>query len=236
MNRAPRLESSAAVAGLLAASLVLVSLIPLAPAQRYFPPLDLGLLIAAGGFVAATLMIAMLTASLGARREVPQRLETATLWGAASLASLTAIAAVAASAQSFNLEYIVLAQRHSALFVLTQPAAASIYLVAVALAGHGPAVDAVVGSEPTRARSIALVAALAALSALGATLFLGGFAGSGLPAPVWLVLKSVAVAALLLAMRRRLSGLTPSARLAVAWAGCLLGFLNLAVSLVLAPR
>ena len=236
MNRAARPDSSAGVVGLLAASLALAAVIPLAPAQRYFPPLDLGLLIAAGGFVAASLTIVMLTASNGSRREVPRRLETATLWCAASLALLTAIAAVASSAQSFNLEYIVLAQRHTVLFVLTQPAAASIYLVSLALAGQGPALDAVLGSDPTRARRIALAATLAALSALGATLFLGGFAGSGLPAPVWLLLKSAAVAALLLAMRRRLSGLTPSARLAVAWAGCLLGFLNLAWSLVMAPR
>ena len=179
------------------------------------------------------MLVAITAAGRGRRALAAPRLEAATLWCAAGLAILAATAAVSAGASSLNLDYIVQAQRHTALFVLTQPAAASIYIVALALAGQDDVLRDVLAAP--RRRAVALLA-LAGWSALGALLFLGGYAGRGLPGPVWLLLKTLAVAALLLVARRRLSGLAPGPRLAIAWAGCLLGFVNLAISLVLAPR
>lgn len=181
------------------------------------------------------MLSALSAAAGGTRQRLPGRLEAAALWCAAGLAVLAAAAAVATAASSLNLVHIVQAQRHTTLFVLSQPAAASIYIVSLALAGQDDVTRAVLG-DAAPARRATMLVVLAAWSGLGAMLFLGGYAGGGLPAPAWLVLKSLAVAALLLAARRWLRGIASGPRLAIAWGGCLLGLVNLGISLLLAPR
>lgn len=215
-------------------ALIVLAIVPLT-APRQPPPYDLGLLVAVAALAAVALSIAGAAAVLVPRPAVGLALRAATLWSACGLALLLAATAVAATAQTLDLRNIVLAQDHTRLFALRQPAAASVFAAAFALAADEAALRAVLGRPgPTRRALEALLAAAAA--ALGATLFLGGYAGPALPAPLWLALKTVAVAALLFWMRRGFSALAPSARLAIAWAGAGVALLNLAISLVVLAR
>lgn len=235
VNTSRRSDTAVAIAGFGGGALVVATLIPFAPEQPLFPALNLGLLVAAVGLGGLVLAVSVAAAASGERRHVPARLEAAALWAACGLAALSALAAVAATAETLNLALIVAAQRNTALYVLKQPAAASVFLAAVALAGQPPALRAVLGPpSPPRASAEAMVVVV--LSALGATLFLGGFAGAGLPAPAWVLAKTAVVAVALLVMRRRLAGLPHGPRLAIAWAAALIGLVNLAITLVLVSR
>ena len=104
--------------------------------------------------------------------------------------------------------------------------------MALALAGQRPVLAAALG-PPSRTRLVAEFATLTALGAVGGTLFLGGFAGATLPGPIWVLLKTLVVCALLVLARRRFAGLTPATRLAIAWVASLLGAFNLAITLAL---
>jgi len=235
MNDARQAVSSAAVAGLAAGALVVATVIPTAADQPWFPALSLGMLVAGAGFGTLALAGAVGTAAAGERRHVPARLESAALWAACGLAALASLAAVAASAETLNLALVVAAQQNTGLYLLKQPAAASVFLAALALAGQAPALRAVLG-PPSRPRTVAEAIVIVVLAALGATLFLGGHAGAGLPGPVWLLLKTAVVSLALVAMRRRLAGLADGPRLAIAWAAAMVGLLNLAITLVLVTR
>jgi len=226
---------ASAVAGLGIGALVMATLIPVAPDQTFFPPPTLGLLVFLVGLGGLMLTFAATAVVTGARSGVAARLEAASLWGACGLAVLTAFGAVAVTAETLSLQNIVLAQQNTALFALRQPAAASVYVVALALAGQSPALRTVFGplSGP---RLLAESAVVLVLSALGATLFLGGFAGGWLAAPLWVLVKTLAVTALLMLARDRLAGLAHGPRLAIAWLAALVGFVNLAISQVLAVR
>jgi len=235
VNRGRRADTSAAIAGLAAGALVVATVIPLAAEQPWFPALGLGLLVAAGFLGALTVAGAVGVAAAGEPRLVPARLESAALWAACGLAALASMAAVAATAETLNLALIVAAQQNTGLYLLKQPAAASVYLAALALAGQAPALRAVLG-PPSRPRAVTEAILIAVLAALGATIFLGGFAGAGLPGPAWLLLKTAVVSVALVAMRRRLSGLADGPRLAIAWAAAIVGLINLAITLALVTR
>lgn len=235
MPAARQTDRALASAILVAGAVLLLTLIPARQSQELFPPLELGLLAALAVTLAPLMLVVASLAAGGDRILVPARLETASLWGACGLALLAALAAVAATAESLNLENIVLAQGNTALYVLKQPAAASVYVAAIAVATQPPLLSVVLG-EPARGRFIVELVFLAALSALGATLFLGGFAGGTLPGPVWVVVKTAVVLALTLAMRRKLAGLGFGGRLAIAWVAAMVALANLALTLVLRPH
>ena len=235
MNDVRRADTAGAIATLGAGALVVATLIPFADEQALFPALGLGVLLAATGLGGLALAVAVTAAASGERRLIPARLESAALWAACGLAALSALAAVAATAETLNLSLIVHAQLNTSLYVLKQPAAASVYLAALALAGQPPALRAVLG-PPSLPRAITEATLVVVLAALGATLFLGGFAGGGLPAPAWVLAKTAVVALTLVAMRRRLAGLAHGPRLAIAWAAALVGLVNLAITLVLVTR
>lgn len=196
-------------------ALALAFLIPVHDDQRLFPSLNLGLAVFA--LVVLSTLLASAAAAAEGRRS-PARYEAAALRTGCALTCFLAVAAVAASAETLDLNNIVLAQKYNGLYLVHQPVAAWIFLVAVSM------------TVRWRLPEILL---LAVLSALGATLFLGGYIGSatleGLPA---LLLKTAAVFAFIAALRTSLVRVTPSARLAIAWAGAGVGFLNLVITLV----
>jgi NADH-quinone oxidoreductase subunit H len=231
--RAPR-AVTIGQAGLTAGALVVATLVPLAPDQP-FPSLPLGLLIAVAGFGFLGLALAAYAAAAGEPARAAERLDAAALWSGCALAGLGALAAVAATAESLEPLNIVLAQRNTSLYVVRQPVAAWIYLVALALAGQESALLAVLG-PPSRARSLALVSVTISLAALGATAFLGGFDGPHLPGSAWVAIKTGVVALAVIAIRFALRGLTAGGRLAIAWAAAGVGVLNLIMTLALAMR
>ena len=234
-HTADRPAAAPARGATLGAALIIGSLVPLVPGQAVLPSLPLGLLIAAVTLLALVIAVAAVAVAPGERGALPARLEASALWAACALAALYAAAGIATVAETLDLENIVLAQRNTALHVIRQPVAAWIFVVAVTMAGHESALDALLG-PPSRGRALALGAMLLALSALGATLFLGGFDGRRLPPPAWLALKTLVIAALVLLLRARLRGLTLRARLAIAWAAGLAGLINLVVALTLAVQ
>ena len=76
---------------------------------------------------------------------------------------------------------------------------------------------------------IGRAAMLVAFSAIAATAFLGGWMGPVLPGPVWLILKTLVVLAMVLALGRLLPRPSPDRFLTWAWVALLpLSFLNLA--------
>lgn len=195
-------------------ALALAFLIPVHDDQRLFAPLNLGLAVFAAVLIA---MLLGASATAGEHRS-PARLELAALWTGCELTCFLAIAAVAASAETLDLNNIVLAQKNNGLYLVHEPVAAWIFLVAVAM---------------TVRWRIPGILLLAVLSALGATLFLGGYLGNpaleGLPA---LLLKTAAVFAFIAALHSSLKRVSTSARLAIAWAGAGAGFLNLVITLI----
>lgn len=72
-------------------------------------------------------------------------------------------------------------------------------------------------------------AMLVAFSGIAATAFLGGYLGPVLPAPAWLVLKMLAILALMLLLGRLLPRISPDRFITLAWLVLLpLAFINLA--------
>jgi NADH-quinone oxidoreductase subunit H len=156
------------------------------------------------------------------------------------------ITAVAAPAGSLRISDIVEVQ-HAVPMALTQPLALALWLPAVAAVCFLPPFDLPqAGSElgggvfgEYRGLDASLVALaqkvlVVAVSGMTATLFLSGWHGPLLPPALWMALKTVAVAALLLSAGRRLPRLeidrvlslawkvaNPLAILAIVWAGLL---------------
>ena len=58
---------------------------------------------------------------------------------------------------------------------------------------------------------------LVAFSAMAATAFLGGWLGPWLPGPLWLILKSLALMALLLWLGHALARVSPERFVTLAW-------------------
>ena len=159
------------------------------------------------------------------------RTRAAALWTVCALVLLLCYAAVVNSTESLSFNNMVLAQRYTQLFVLVQPAAAALFLVALALAAGDDAIAALFG-PPSRPRRALLFLLAASGSLLGVILFLAGGDGPWLPSAVWLVLKTFAVLGLLLLSRRWFRALAPVPRMAVATAAALAGFANLAASVL----
>lgn len=114
--------------------------------------------------------------------------------------------------------------------VVRQPLGFPLYLVAAAgVAFHGPLrlPDATDLAGGTRAESsgtellawrLARGAVLVAVSAVGATVFLGGWSGPLLPGPVWVAVKTLAVLALLIVAGHLLARLRLERFVVVSWA------------------
>ena len=210
----PKLLTALPAPLLACGALALAFLIPVHDDQRLFPSLNLGL-----AAFALVLLATLLSASAAAgERRSAARLELSALWTGCALTSFLAVAAVAASAETLDLNNIVLAQKYNGLYLVHQPVAAWIYLVAVAMVVRWRVPE---------------VLLLAVLSALGATLLLGGSIGGsaleGLPA---LLLKTAAVFAFIAALHASLARVGLSARLTIAWAGAGVGLLNLVITLI----
>lgn len=162
---------------------------------------------------------------------VAARTRAAALWTACALVLLQCYAAVVHSTESLAFNNIVLAQRFTQLFVLAQPAAAALFLVALALAAGDDAIAALFG-PPSLPRRVLLLLLAASGSLLGVIFFLAGGDGPWLPSAIWLLLKTLAVMGLLLLSRRWFRALEPAPRMAVATAAALAGFANLAASVL----
>jgi NADH-quinone oxidoreductase subunit H len=222
---------AASCSALGAGAVVVLSLVPAGEAPLA-PRLSLALLIAISALAAVALSLAAVGAAVRPRARAAVLVRGAALWAATGLTMLTAAAAVAATAQSLDLANIVRAQANSTLYLLRQPAAASLYVMGFVLAADESVLRAVLGAK-TRSRRAAEAVLLAAVAALGATLFLGGWLGSGLPDAAWVAVKTLAVAVLLVLLRGRFASLAPASRLAIAWGAAMAGFVNLAVTLIL---
>lgn len=232
----PRATADAATtAGAIAGSLVVIALLPFAAGQSFVPTLSLGLLVAVAGMGGLLVMLAAASAMSAERRRMPAILDAALLWAGCGLALCGAMGAVVATAESMQLDSVVLAQEYTALFVLRQPVAALVYVVAVALAGRRAALGAVFGA-PSPARTVASWLLIVAMSGLGATLFAGGFYGERLAAPAWLGIKTLAVLALIAGGRAGSMRLRSGTVLRIAWACAGIGLVNLAVAFALAMR
>lgn len=211
-----------------AGALALLVLIPVQADPQLFAPLNLGLPVFA--LIAfATILSASWIAGEGGPSA--RRLEAAALWAGCGLTLIVAAAAVGATAETVDPGNIVLAQQYTGLYLLKQPVAAWIFAVALALASHPAALDALVGIA-TKGRALGLGLLLVAFCGLGATLFLGGYLGGPLEGPAALILKTAAMLAFVLLLRASLARLTPGSRLAIAWAAAGAGLLNLVVTLV----
>lgn len=162
------------------------------------------------------------------------------------LPSMFVLIAAALPAESLSVVAIVDSQRE-VWNVIRQPLGLPLFLiVALALTLRGPmdyadGADIATGtsaedSGPARALwQIARMTMLVSVSAIAATVFLGGPLGPLLPGPVWLWLKTGALIALLVWLGRRIARATPSRMLAILWLVVLpLSFADLVISGVVA--
>lgn len=227
----PRARATALTA-LGTGTLVLLSLVPLADGIPPQPPL--ALLVALAGFAALALSLAA-TAQAAGNSATLTLVRGAAMWAACGVAWISAGAAVAATAQTLDLGNVVRAQLNTSLYLLLQPAAASVFTMTAVLAADDATLHGVFGA-PGVARRASELGFGFAVSALAATLFLGGYGGPWLPAPVWLVLKAAVVLAVLVLLRRRFASVAPKARVALAFGAAIAGLLNLAVTLVVVAQ
>lgn len=162
------------------------------------------------------------------------------------LPSMFVLIAAALPAQNLSLIAIVDSQREI-WNVIRQPLGLPLFLVvALALTLRGPmdyadGADIATGTsaeESGAARAtwyLARAAMLVSVSALAATVFLGGPLGPLLPGPVWLWLKTAALMALTAWLGHHVARPPPGRMLTLLWIALLpLSFLHLAISGVLA--
>lgn len=214
---------------LAAFAVVTGALLP-AAAAPVFPELEYGLLVLGACAVLGA-------AAVVARRSAPDQgdavdlARAAALWSGCLVTLAAALAAVATHAQTLEFRNLVAAQQNTHLYALQQPMAATLFVLAVALSGEPTALSAALGG-PSRMRRAALATFLLGVGGLGATVFLGGYAGAWLPGPVWLVAKALFVAALIAAAARKLSRLDFERQVALAWLLALVAALNYVVTLM----
>lgn len=144
------------------------------------------------------------------------------------LVSMFVLIAAALPAQSLALPAIVASQA-TLWNVLRQPLGLPLFLLlGLSLTLRGPfnyadSADLAGGTEAERSgppRALwhgARLAMAVSFAAMAATLFLGGPLGPWLPGPLWLVLKTVAVLALLVAASHLLARMPPSRMLGLLW-------------------
>jgi NADH-quinone oxidoreductase subunit H len=131
-------------------------------------------------------------------------------------------------ARSLSTVSIVGAQRGT-WFVFLQPLGFALYLVTGLMQAYrAPFAEAfspfigsgVLGVSGRWARWVwraALAGLLFVVAAMGALLFLGGWLGPVLPGPVWMLLKTLALVALMLWIGRRVKPLSTAQMLALSW-------------------
>lgn len=142
---------------------------------------------------------------------------------------LLALLATALPAESLAVGEIVAAQE-GLWNVVRQPAGLPLYLVVgVAVSFWGPlnlpdgtdlagGTAAETSGVQALAWKLARAAMLVAVAAMGAAAFLGGYWGPWLPGPVWVVLKTLALLALLVASRHLLARVRIERFVVVCWA------------------
>ncbi|EKV26632.1 NADH-ubiquinone oxidoreductase chain H [Caenispirillum salinarum AK4] len=145
------------------------------------------------------------------------------------LLSMFVLIAAALPAESLSVVEIVRAQEAGLWNVVRQPPGLALFLIlGLMLTLRGPfdyadAEDLAGGTKaeasgPHRlAWRVARLAMLVSFSAMAATAFLGGYLGPVLPGPLWLVLKTVAVMAAVIAAGHMLARLPPSRMLTTVW-------------------
>jgi NADH-quinone oxidoreductase subunit H len=188
-----------------APTLCVASLIPLSGTEAFADqPYGLLVIVALSGLTVLSIFMAGWASNnkyavLGGMRSVAQVI-------AYEIPVLLAALAVVLIAQTTNLRLIVEAQHHTVWYIVLQPVAALLYLIGiVAETNRAPfdipeAESELVGGFHTEYSGMrfamfffAEYTNMLVLSALGATLFLGGWLGPVLPGPVWLLLKSYAI-------------------------------------------
>lgn len=214
---------------LFTAAIVLAGLVP-ATAEPLFPELDYGLLVILAAAAAAASGLAW--ARTGPAQMVPVATvaRASALWAGCAVALAASLVAVATDAQTLELRNLVAAQQNTHLYALQQPVAATVFVLALALAGDDSALQAAFG-QPSRPREASLLAAVLACGALGATVFLGGYVGPALPAPLWLALKSAFLAGVVVMARGALRRLPDERRVLLAWTLVPVAALNLVVTM-----
>ncbi|MGR3496611.1 complex I subunit 1 family protein [Citreimonas sp.] len=158
------------------------------------------------------------------------------------LPSMFVLIAAALPAESLSLVAVVDSQREI-WNVIRQPLGLPLFLiVALAMTLRGPmdyadGADIATGTsaeESGAARAlwqIARLAMLVSVSAIAATVFLGGPLGPMLPGPVWLWLKTAALMALIVWLGNRIARTTPSRMLTILWVVLLpLSFVHLVIA------
>ena len=183
-------------------TLCVASLIPLAGTEAFAnQPYGLLVIVALSGVTVLSIFMAGWSSNnkyavLGGMRSVAQVI-------AYEIPVLLAALSVVMIAQTTNLRQIVEAQAHSHWYVLYQPVAALLFFIGItAETNRAPfdipeAESELVGGFHTEYSGMrfamyffAEYTNMLVLAALGATLFLGGWAGPWLPGPVWLLLKA----------------------------------------------
>jgi hypothetical protein len=182
----------------LAALALFVPLLAAATVLRFLPSWQVRLAVGTAA-LAATLP----ALCLGRRNSPPAP------WAAGAALGLSALA-VAVTAQSFDLANLVAAQVNTLPYVLIQPLAAALWVA-------GGALLLPPSGRPGLASLAARLACLAAAAALAAALFGAGGAGPLLPGAVWLVVKSLAAAGLVVAVERAWARLPAGRRAVAAW-------------------
>lgn len=159
----------------------------------------------------------------------------------AMLLSMFVLIAAALPAQSLSVVEVVEAQR-GLWNVIRQPLGLPLFMglgLAVTLRGPFDYADGAELAGGTSAEEsgpalalwqFARLAMLVAFSAMAASVFLGGYLGPGLPGPVWLLVKTVAVMAATVAAGRWFARMPPARMLTFLWVILLpLSFANLAL-------
>lgn len=186
-------------------TLTVASLIPVSGAEAFADqPYGLLVIVALSGITVLAIFMSGWASNnkysvLGGMRSVAQVI-------AYEIPILLSALAVVFLAQTTNLRLIVQAQQHTVWYILLQPVAAVLYFIGItAETNRAPfdipeAESELIGGFHTEYSGMrfamyffAEYTNMTVLAALGATLFLGGYAGPWLPGPVWLLLKAYAV-------------------------------------------
>jgi NADH-quinone oxidoreductase subunit H len=227
-------------------TLCVASLIPLSGTEAFADqPYGLLVIVALSGLTVLSIFMAGWASNnkyavLGGMRSVAQVI-------AYEIPVLLAALAVVLIAQTTNLRLIVEAQHHTVWYIVLQPVAALLYLIGiVAETNRAPfdipeAESELVGGFHTEYSGMrfamfffAEYTNMLVLSALGATLFLGGWLGPVLPGPVWLLLKSYAIVVFMMWARWTYPRLRFDQLMSLAWKLLIpVALVNLVVTAVL---
>ena len=123
----------------------------------------------------------------------------------------------------------IVARQHGLWFVALQPIGFALYLVTGLMQAYRPpfaepfselidgGVLGVIGGWQALLWRVALAALLFEVAAMGAVLYLGGWLGPWLPGPLWMLLKTFALMALMLLLGRRMRPRSTAQMLQLSW-------------------